>query len=131
MASALLQEGAELPGSGGATITSINNTAANHAGGYAATTNGDFEGAAISYIWGSGSGGAGGVLAKESVIGTLEQTSFESFFGLGNSGSVGYSATTNDPNAGLTGLDGRVAGSDGAAERGRCAAHASGPVLDL
>ncbi len=102
VASALLTEGGAIPGAGGATASSLNNTAVNHAGGYAcSTTSSD----GLTRVWGSADGGAGGVLRVESTIGDLEQTSFESFYGIGNGGEVSYGATCNNTSTLATGLD--------------------------
>ena len=104
VASALLRESEPLPGDiPGATIASINNTAVNGAGGYAFTVNTDV---AISHVWGNAAGGAGDVIVSESTYGNLQQTSFESFFGLSDAGVAAYSALSNDTVSGATSLDG-------------------------
>ena len=106
VASALLVEDGPLPGGPvGDTISSIGNTAVNHAGGYACgvTTTGS---ATLSHIWGNASGGAGNVIQTEGTHGVYVQTSFESFYGLADDGSVAYSAIANNTMSGSTGLDG-------------------------
>jgi hypothetical protein len=103
VASALLVEDGPIPGSGGETISALNNTAVNHVGGYAVsiTTNNS-----ISLIWGDPAGGSGTVLRTESTIGDLEQTSFESFYGISDAGNLSYSASSTNTVTGTTGLDG-------------------------
>ena len=58
----------------------------------------------ISHVIGNAAGGAGSVLRTEGVIGPLTQNSFESFFGMSNSGQLSYSASSEDTMT--TGLDG-------------------------
>lgn len=102
VASALLREGdVLLPGE---TITVLNNTAVNHAGGYACSLN-TLGADTISRVWGNPSGGAGAILRSETTIGDLQQTSFESFYGMGDSGEVAYGVTANNLVSGDTGLD--------------------------
>ena len=102
VAQALLTEDAAIPGAGGATADALNNTAVNHAGGYAiSVTSSD----GVSRVWGHATGGAGGVLRAESTVGDLEQTGFESFYGISNTGQVSYGATCNNTTSGATGLD--------------------------
>ena len=86
IASALLREAEPLPGAPGETISSLNNTAVNHNGGYAVTVNSTGSGTTLSHVWGSASGAAGALLRTEGVFGDFQQTSFESFFGFGNAG---------------------------------------------
>lgn len=105
VASALLVEGGPLPGAPGVTITFLNNPAVNRAGGYAVTVNGSDGVDTLSHVWGSATGGAGSVLAVESTFGAFTQTSFESNFGLADSGAVAYSAIGSDSASGSTGLD--------------------------
>ncbi|MHC4217918.1 MAG: hypothetical protein ACYSU7_05615 [Planctomycetota bacterium] len=103
VASALLREAEELlPGE---TINFLNNTAVNHVGGYSCTLSTTGTGT-ISRIWGDSTGGPGSLLRSEAIIGNLEQTSFESFFGMSDAGQLGYGATTNEVGGGATGLDG-------------------------
>lgn len=104
IASALLQEDAELPGMPGEIIASISNTAASDAGGYAATLSTSGE-ETLSRVWGSADGGPGMLLRTESLIGVYDQTSFESFFGMSNMGAGGYSAIVTDTSSGETSLD--------------------------
>jgi uncharacterized repeat protein (TIGR01451 family) len=101
VASSLINEGEEpdpinLPGQ---VITVINNVATNSTGGYASTINTG----SISHIWGSADGISAPVLLQtEGTIGPLVQTSFESRFGLSDSGSVTYSASgTGGPDGGF------------------------------
>jgi len=102
VASALLVEDGVIPGAGGATADALNNTAVNHAGGYAiSVTSSD----GVSRVWGDANGGAGAVMRAESTIGDYVQNSFESFYGISNSGQVAYSASCDDTVLGLTGLD--------------------------
>ena len=105
VASALIHEGDPL-GGGGETISSLSNSAVNHADGYAVTLNTDLAGTATSYVWGSADGGAGGALFMEGAYGQYIQTSFESFFGISNAGEVSYSPSCTDTVSGSTGLDG-------------------------
>ncbi|MEZ4648256.1 MAG: FlgD immunoglobulin-like domain containing protein [Candidatus Eisenbacteria bacterium] len=104
VASALIHEGDPFVGDG-ETITSLSNSAVNHADGYAVTLNADLGGNTTSYVWGSADGGAGGVLFMEGAYGQYIQTSFESFFGIGDAGEVSYSPSCTDTVSGSTGLD--------------------------
>lgn len=102
LASALLREGDDLQP--GEAISALNNTAVNHLGGYACSLN--TTGAdTISRIWGNASGGAGALLRSETTIGDLQQTSYESFYGMGDGGELAYGTTTTDLESGETGLD--------------------------
>ena len=102
VASALLREGdLVLPGE---TVTAINNTAVNHVGGYSCTLT-SMGTSTASRIWGNAAGGPGALMRSEATIGDLEQTSFESFFGMGDAGQLGYSAVSNQA-GGPSGLDG-------------------------
>ena len=69
VASALLQEESILPGSDSAVITGFDNTAVNHAGGYAVLVTGSVGGDNLSHIWGNGSGGVGDVISVQSLVG--------------------------------------------------------------
>lgn len=103
VASALLQEDAELlPGE---TISSLSNTAVNHVGGYACslTTAGT---ATLSRIWGNATGGPGMLMRTEGIFGDFEQTSFESFYGMSDTGQLSYGTTSTRISDGTTGLDG-------------------------
>jgi hypothetical protein len=103
IASALLREGDELvPGD---TISSLSNTAVNHVGGYACSLNTTGT-ATLSRVWGNASGGAGALLRTEGTIGDFEQTSFESFYGMGDNGELAYGTTSTRISSGTTGLDG-------------------------
>jgi len=107
-ASALVREGDSLPGAPAAeTISSINNPAVNHVGGYAFQLNTDDDlGQTISYVWGNATGGLGAPLVTEGTYGDYEQTSFESFFGISDAGEAAYSALATHVPSGTTGLDG-------------------------
>lgn len=100
---ALLREGDALPGS--LVVTGINNTAVNQTAGYAATVSTTDMASTISLVWGNLGGGSGSVLRQETTIGTSEQTSIESFFGISGT-AVCYSPSVNDTASGITGLDG-------------------------
>jgi hypothetical protein len=103
IASALLREDDELiPGE---TISSLNNTAVNHVGGYACSLNTTGT-ATISRIWGEPSGGLGMLMRSEMTIGVFEQTSFESFYGMGDAGQLAYGTSSRNIETGETGLDG-------------------------
>ncbi|MFH1844785.1 MAG: hypothetical protein ABIF77_16465, partial [bacterium] len=88
-------------GSPGQLVSAINNSAVNHAGGYAFTVNTD-DG--LSYVWGNANGGAGTLIRTEGTFGPYTQTSYESFFGFSDDGYVSYSPMSNS--AAVTGLDG-------------------------
>jgi hypothetical protein len=101
-ASALLREGDDLlPGH---PITALNNTAVNHVGGYACSLN-TTAGSTLSRIWGNAAGGPGALLRTEGTFEELVQTSFESFWGMGDGGELAYSPLVNDLNSGETSLD--------------------------
>lgn len=94
VARALVRERGTLAGApGGHTVNSINNTAVNHAGGYAVNVNTSDGVTTLSHIWGNASGGAGTVMRTEGTFGSLVQTAYESFYGISNTGQVSYSAT--------------------------------------
>lgn len=99
---ALIQEGLPLPGGpADFLVSSINNPAVNHSGGYAfnvITTDGV---ATLSRFWSDGA-----VLRTEGTFGVYEQTAWESFYGLGGSNTLAYSPTCNNSESGSTGLDG-------------------------
>ena len=104
VASALIREGDALPAAGvGQTVSGISNTAVNHVGGFAATLSSDAGGATLSHIWGNSTGGAGALLRTEGTIGSFIQESFESFYGMSDTGALAYSASGRDGMA--TGLD--------------------------
>ena len=105
-ASALLRDGDAVPGAPAETIDSISNSAVNHAGGYAFTINSTGSGTTLSHAWGNPAGGAGGVMRTEGTIGDYSQQSFESFFGISNTGQVAYSPSCTYTPSGSTGLDG-------------------------
>jgi len=89
IATSLLNEDDPYPADGG-TVSALNNTAVNHAGGYAVSLN---SSTGLSHIWGNAAGGAGANIRTEGTFGNLVQTSFESFYGMDDNGSVAYSAS--------------------------------------
>jgi hypothetical protein len=94
VASSLLNEDDSYPDGGvDHVVVSINNTAVNHANGYAATVNSEGINGTLSHVWGNASGGAGANIRTEGTFGPLVQTSFESFYGMDDAGSVAYSAS--------------------------------------
>ncbi len=105
IASALLQEDSPLPGMPTENIDSLSNTAVNNAGGFAITTNTSGSGTTLSHIWGSATAGAGAILRTESTIGDFTQGSFESFFGMADSGALCYGTTDTNNVTMTTGLD--------------------------
>jgi hypothetical protein len=90
----------------GETVSSLNNTAVNHVGGYACSLSSTGSGTTISRIWGEPSGGMGMLMRSEMTIGVFQQTSFESFYGMGDAGELGYGTTSTNIDSGETGLDG-------------------------
>ncbi len=101
VASSLINEGDPLPDAPGQSVSGINNTAVNRVDGYAATLNSSGA-ATLSHIWGNPTGGAGMILRTETTIGSLVQTSFESFYGMDDSGALCYSASgTGGPDGGF------------------------------
>lgn len=105
VASALLQEDGTVPG-GEEPIASITTSAVNQVGGYAFGINTSVGGSTVSYFWGNPAGGAGYTLRGETTIGDFEQTSFESWFGLSDTGQIAYSPSCTNLVSGSTGLDG-------------------------
>lgn len=97
IATALFQEGAQLPNApAGLTVSSINNPAVNTVDGFAFAVNVQDDGlTTFSYIWGHATGGTGAPLISEATYGDLQQTAFESFYGLADDGSAAYSASGN------------------------------------
>lgn len=103
----LLTEGAVLPGGPvGHLVEFINNTAVNQLGGYACTVNSSDGVTTLSHVWGNAGDGPGAPLQTEKLVGTLQQTSFESFFGVADDGTACYSPSADDTASTLTGLDG-------------------------
>jgi len=98
----LVKEGDPIPG-GAPTqfVSSINNSAVNHAVGYAFTVNTE-DG--LSHVWGNANGGPGTIMRTEGTFGSYTQTSYESFFGISDLGYVAYSPSCSD--GATTGLDG-------------------------
>ncbi|MGD8439744.1 MAG: hypothetical protein PVG53_04365 [Holophagae bacterium] len=102
--SALIREGDALPAAGaGQVVTSLTNTATNHVGGYAVGISTSDGGSTLSHIWGNAAGGVGALLRSEATYGTFVQESFESFYGMSNTGQLAYSSIGSDPP--LTSLD--------------------------
>lgn len=101
--SALLREGDLVPGTGDV-VSGLNNTAVNHNGGYAATVSANSAG--LSLVWGTADGSAPAVLRTEGLVAGYEQTSFESFFGMSDDGSLAYSPSATDTLTLVSGLDG-------------------------
>ena len=105
-ATVLIQEGLPLPGGDpGQPISSISTSATNHSGGYAFTVVTSNAGTSISNVWGSLTGGAGALIRSEGTFGIYQQTSFETFFGIGAT-TVAYSPISNNTDSGSTSLDG-------------------------
>ncbi|MGD8450729.1 MAG: PEP-CTERM sorting domain-containing protein [Phycisphaerae bacterium] len=103
-ATALVREEQELPGAPGQVVDSIGNSAVNHVGGYAfgVVTVGT---GTLSTGWGNATGGAGTVLRTEGIFGDYDQTSWESFYGMANSGALSYSPLCTYIPSGTTSLD--------------------------
>jgi hypothetical protein len=94
VARALLREGDAFPEGGVSQIVGgLNNTATNHVGGYAVGFSSSGGDGTLSHIWGHALGGAGALLRTEGTFGPLVQTSFESFYGMADDGSLCYSAS--------------------------------------
>ena len=94
VATALIREGDAFPDAGaGHVVGGLNNTAVNHADGYAVSFSSSDGAATLSHIWGNAIGGPGALMRTEGTFGPLEQTSFESFYGMANDGSLCYSAS--------------------------------------
>lgn len=106
-ASAVLRENDILPSVGpAAAVTSISQVAVNGVGGWAATIGTDDGVNDLDHVWGSANGIApASALQTNAVIGTLDQTSFETFFGIDDAGVPGYSAICTDSSTATTGLD--------------------------
>jgi hypothetical protein len=104
VANLLLKEGDPVPSVGPTeVIASFGNTEVNGIGGFTVgfNTSGGF-----SCFHGDPTGtGPGTLLRVESTIGNYLQTSFESFFGIDDAGSIAYSPNTNHLLTGVTGLD--------------------------
>ena len=101
----LLREDDPAPGGApGSTISSLGNTAVNQTGGFACSLNVSDGTTTVGQIWGNLGGGAGALIREEGVFGSLTQTSFESFLGIGGM-EVAYSPSCDDA-GGSTGLDG-------------------------
>lgn len=92
VATVLLDED-DIIGPPGSSISSIGNPAANGVGGYTVgvvTTGAE----TLSHIWGSTDGIAPpAIIRTEGTFGVLVQEGFESFYGMSNTGQLGYSAT--------------------------------------
>jgi len=105
-ATALVKEGAALPGAPEEIVSSINNSAVNKVGGYSFTVNTTGSGTTLSHAWGDALGGVGTVIRTEGTFGDYQQTSWESFFGMSNAGKIAYSPSCTHVPSGTTGLDG-------------------------
>jgi hypothetical protein len=92
-ATSLLNEGDPYPDIAGHSVTSLNNTAVNHAGGYAIAVNTSDGATTLSSVWGNAAGGPGANIRTEGTFGSLVQTSYESFYGMSNTGQIAYSAS--------------------------------------
>ncbi|MFH1845244.1 MAG: hypothetical protein ABIF77_18820 [bacterium] len=107
VATLLMREGDPLPGGPvGHIVGAINNSAVNHAGGFAFTVNTSDGVTTLSHSWGHATGGPGIVLFTEGTYGIFEQTSWESFFGFSDDGFTSYSPLSTNMNSGSTSLDG-------------------------
>jgi hypothetical protein len=106
VASVLILAGDPLQGSPpGHTISALNNTAVNHSLGFAVTVNTSDGVNTLSHAWGGSYLGTGSLLRTETTVGTYEQTSWESFFGIDDLLNVAYSPMCTDTVSGTTGLD--------------------------
>ena len=93
-ASALIREGDPFPAAGpGHVVNALNNTAVNHVAGFAVNLNSSDGTSTLSHIWGDPAGVTGALMRSEGTFGSLVQTSFESFYGMADDGSVAYSAS--------------------------------------
>ncbi len=86
VASALIREGDAL---GGSTVSSVSGLSTNYSQGWAAIVN---RADGIATVFGDFAGGNGAIIRTEGTFGPLVQTSYESFFRIGNS-DVGYSSS--------------------------------------
>ena len=96
----LLREGSAI--APGVSVTAISNTAVNQLGGFAATVTCNDN---THRIWGNAGLGSGAVILEEATYGLLEQTSFESFFGIDDAGRPCYGPTVTDLGTATSGLD--------------------------
>lgn len=104
VASALMRAGDPLPAAGaGHSVTTLNNTAVNHVGGFAVSLNSSDGVTTLSHIWGHATGGAGAIMRTETTVGTFVQDSFESFYGMSDAGVLAYSSSGT--NNGTPGID--------------------------
>jgi len=102
----LLKTDDPAPGAPGNTIYGLNNTATDGPSAYAVAFNSSGTAGTLSHVWGNLAGGAGVPLRMEATYDTLEQTSFESFFGIGaDLPGMAYSAVCTHTVSGATGLD--------------------------
>ena len=112
VASALAREGEVLDGdSSGRVVKNVFYSALNGVGGYAFRIQMDDAGEDKDYYWGNTTGGAGTVLHNESTIGDYSQTAL-SFFGISDSGTLGYRARYDNAATGEAGLWGPWRDSD-------------------
>lgn len=103
---AILRVGDPAPSVGpNAVVSSISNTAVNGVFGFAVTVRTDDGVTVRSHIWGAQNGGTAGMLWTNQVVGALDQAALEDFFGIDDSGSLGYSAVCNELTSGAIDLD--------------------------
>ena len=103
--SALIREADDM--GNGRTVSSLSTAWANGVGGYAFNGNLDDAGNSVGFAWGSADGVSMPFIRREEgTVGDFEQTAFEGFFGMDNSGSIAYGTTSNRLSDGATGLDG-------------------------
>lgn len=102
----LLREGDAPAGApAGHTVTALTSPAANHGTGFAVGANTSDGVTTLSHFWGTAGPLAPQVLRTEGTINNFEQTSFESFWGLSDTGSCAYSPLGTNLLTGGTGLD--------------------------
>lgn len=106
LARGLLREGDAPTGApAGHTVQSLTSPAATHGIGFGVGVNTSDGVTTLSHFWGTPNAAAPLILRTEATIGNLEQVSFETFWGLSDSGSCSYSPSCNDLVGGGTGLD--------------------------
>lgn len=106
VAKGLLREGDALPAAGaGHIVNALSNTGVNGVGGYSATINSSDGGTTLSHVWGTATGVGPAIMRTEKLVGTLDQQSFESFFGMDDLGAIAYSPSCTDTGTLVTGID--------------------------